>query len=140
MLKRTKKLHPAAGQRLCVYNVGLKVDAAWETSTVVMMSYYENVRLCKRHTVVPWLQFHVTNSTSAIVNYLRTTVMEEIRIDSDLNSCSQKCGMQHGYYLSSSYFRRLSYHHTLKTAQSILHWLQQKIIWIHTIYISTKQL
>ena len=39
-------------RRLCVYNAGLKVDARWEISTVVMMSYYENVCSCKRHTVV----------------------------------------------------------------------------------------
>ena len=39
-------------RRLCVYNAGLKVGARREISTVVMMSYYENVRSCKRHTVV----------------------------------------------------------------------------------------
>ena len=30
-----------------VDNAGLKVDARREISTVVMMSYYKNVRLCK---------------------------------------------------------------------------------------------
>ena len=30
-------------RKLCVYNVGLKVDAAQEILIVVMMSYYENV-------------------------------------------------------------------------------------------------
>ena len=40
-------------RRLCVYNAGLKVDTSREILTVVMMSYCENVRSCKRHTVVP---------------------------------------------------------------------------------------
>ena len=35
-----------------LYNEGLKVDASQEILTVVMKSNYENVRLCKRHTVV----------------------------------------------------------------------------------------
>jgi len=39
-------------RRFCVYNAGLKVDAAREILTVIMMSNNENVRLCKRHTVV----------------------------------------------------------------------------------------
>jgi len=39
-------------RRFCVYNEGLKVDAAQETLTVIMMSNDENVRSCKRHTVV----------------------------------------------------------------------------------------
>jgi len=39
-------------RRLCIYNAGLKVDASQEILTVVMMSYYKNVRLCKRLTVV----------------------------------------------------------------------------------------
>jgi len=39
-------------RRLCVYNVGLKVDTSQEILTVVMMPYYENVHSCKRHTVV----------------------------------------------------------------------------------------
>jgi len=39
-------------RRLCVYNAGLKVDASEEILTGVMTSYYENVRSCKRHTVV----------------------------------------------------------------------------------------
>jgi len=39
-------------RRLCVYNVGLKVDMSGEILTVIMMSYYENVRSCKKHTVV----------------------------------------------------------------------------------------
>jgi len=39
-------------RRFCVFNVGLKVDAL-ERSTMIMTSYYdENVRSCKRHTVV----------------------------------------------------------------------------------------
>ena len=36
----------------CLYNVGLKVDMARQISTAVMMSYYENIPSCKRHTVV----------------------------------------------------------------------------------------
>jgi len=39
-------------RRLCVYNAGLKVDTSGEILTVVMTSYYENVRSCKRHIVV----------------------------------------------------------------------------------------
>jgi len=39
-------------RRFCVFNAGLKVDAAREISTVIMTSNNENVRLCKRHTVV----------------------------------------------------------------------------------------
>jgi len=39
-------------RRFCVYNVGLKVDMAREILTVIMMSNDENVRSCKRHTVV----------------------------------------------------------------------------------------
>ena len=39
-------------RRLCVYHAGLKVDVSREILTVVMMSYYETVRSCKRHTVV----------------------------------------------------------------------------------------
>ena len=39
-------------RRLCVLNAGLKVDASREILTVIMMSYYEKVCSCKRHTVV----------------------------------------------------------------------------------------
>ena len=39
-------------RRLCVYNVGLKVDASQELLSVVMTSYYENFHSCKRHTIV----------------------------------------------------------------------------------------
>jgi len=39
-------------RRFYTYNVGLKVDAARETLTVIMMSNDENVHSCKRHTVV----------------------------------------------------------------------------------------
>jgi len=39
-------------RRLCVYNADLKIDTSQEILTVVMMSYYENVHSCKRHTVV----------------------------------------------------------------------------------------
>ena len=39
-------------RRLCVYNAGLKVDASQEILTVITMHYYENVCLCKRHTVI----------------------------------------------------------------------------------------
>jgi len=39
-------------RKLCVYNAGLNIDASREIFTVVMTSYYENVRSCKRHTVV----------------------------------------------------------------------------------------
>jgi len=39
-------------RRFCVYNAGLKVDAAQEILTVIMTSNDENVRSCKRHTVV----------------------------------------------------------------------------------------
>ena len=41
----------ALGRRLCVYSAGLKVDVGQEILTVVMTSYYKNVRSCKRHTV-----------------------------------------------------------------------------------------
>jgi len=39
-------------RRLCAYNADLKVDTSEEILTVVMTSYYENIRSCKRHTVV----------------------------------------------------------------------------------------
>jgi len=39
-------------RRFCVFNVGLKVDAAREILTVIMTSNDENICLCKRHTVV----------------------------------------------------------------------------------------
>jgi len=39
-------------KRFCVFNAGLKVDAAREISTMIMTSNGENVRSCKRHTVV----------------------------------------------------------------------------------------
>jgi len=39
-------------RKFCVYNVGLKVEAAREILTVIMTSNEENVRSCKRHTVV----------------------------------------------------------------------------------------
>jgi len=39
-------------RKFCVYNAGLKVDAAQEILTVIMTSNDENVRLCKRHKVV----------------------------------------------------------------------------------------
>jgi len=39
-------------RRFCVFNASLKVDAAQEISTMIMMSNDENVRSCKRHTVV----------------------------------------------------------------------------------------
>jgi len=38
--------------RFCVFNAGLKVDVAREILTVIMTSNDENVRSCKRHTVV----------------------------------------------------------------------------------------
>jgi len=39
-------------RRFCVYNAGLKVDTAREILTVIMTSNGKNVCLCKRHTVV----------------------------------------------------------------------------------------
>jgi len=39
-------------RRFCVYNAGLKVDAAQEILTVIMTANDESVRSCKRHTVV----------------------------------------------------------------------------------------
>jgi len=39
-------------RRFCVYNAGLKVDADREILTVIMTSNDENVRSCKRHTVL----------------------------------------------------------------------------------------
>jgi len=39
-------------RRLCVYNAGLKVDTSQEVLTVIMTSYYKNVRPCKRHIAV----------------------------------------------------------------------------------------
>jgi len=39
-------------RRFCVFDAGLKVDAAREILTVIMMSNDKNVRSCKRHTVV----------------------------------------------------------------------------------------
>jgi len=39
-------------RRFCVYDVGLKVDAARKILTVIMMSNDENIRSCKRQTVV----------------------------------------------------------------------------------------
>jgi len=39
-------------RRFCVFNAGLKVDAAREILTVIMTSNNENVRSCKRHTEV----------------------------------------------------------------------------------------
>ena len=47
-------------KRSCVYNAGLKVDAAQEILTVVMMSNDENVRSCKspflmNHLIMPLL-------------------------------------------------------------------------------------
>ena len=44
-------------RRLCVHSVGLKVDMTWEILTVVMTSYFENVRSCKRHTVLSMFCF-----------------------------------------------------------------------------------
>jgi len=39
-------------RRFCVFNAGLKVDAAREISTMIMTLNDENVLSCKRHTVV----------------------------------------------------------------------------------------
>jgi len=39
-------------RRFCVFNAGLKVDAAREILTVIMTSNDKNVRSCKKHTVV----------------------------------------------------------------------------------------
>ena len=47
-----KLLHWLLLRRLCVYSAGLKVDVSQEILSVVMTSYYENVRSCKRHTVL----------------------------------------------------------------------------------------
>ena len=44
---------------LCVYNADLKVDATREILTVVMMSYYENVRSCKTHSSLSCVLFLV---------------------------------------------------------------------------------
>jgi len=39
-------------RRFCVFNAGLKVDAAREILAVIMTSNDKNVCSCKRHTVV----------------------------------------------------------------------------------------
>jgi len=39
-------------RRFCVYNASLKIDTVQEILTVIMTSNDENVRSCKRHTVV----------------------------------------------------------------------------------------
>jgi len=39
-------------RRFCVCNAGLKIDAAREILNVIMTSNDENVRSCKRHTIV----------------------------------------------------------------------------------------
>jgi len=39
-------------RKFCVFNAGLKVDAVLEILTVILTSNDENVRLCKRHTVI----------------------------------------------------------------------------------------
>jgi len=39
-------------RRFCVFNAGLKVEAAQDILTVIMTSNDKNVRSCKRHTVV----------------------------------------------------------------------------------------
>jgi len=39
-------------RRFCVFNAGIKVDAAREILTVIMTLNAESVRSCKRHTVV----------------------------------------------------------------------------------------
>jgi len=44
-------------RRFCVYNVGLKVDAAREILTVIMKSNDENVRSCKRHSSLSCVLF-----------------------------------------------------------------------------------
>jgi len=39
-------------RKFCVFNAGLRVDVTGEISTMIMMSNDENIRSCKRHTVV----------------------------------------------------------------------------------------
>jgi len=39
-------------RRFCIFNAGLKVDVSREISTMIMTSNDENVRSCKRHTIV----------------------------------------------------------------------------------------
>jgi len=61
-------------RRLCVYNASLKVDANREILTVVMISYYENVRSNKRHTVICRTRFVFGNSLCSFLSLRLATV------------------------------------------------------------------
>jgi len=45
------------GKKVLCLQCGFKVDTVREILTVIMTSYDENVRLCKRHTVVRRARF-----------------------------------------------------------------------------------
>jgi len=76
-------------RRLCIYNAGLKVDASREILTVVMTSYYENVRSCKRHTVVRRV-FCFGDALCSFLALRLTTVSLDIRDHGGLGISSQQ--------------------------------------------------
>ena len=63
-------------RRLCVYNVGLKVDVSREILTVVMMSYYENVCSSKRHTAVCHTFYFGDSLCSFLASWLTTVSLD----------------------------------------------------------------
>jgi len=67
-------------RRLCAYNAGLKVDASREILTEVMMSYYKNVRLCKRHTVVHTTFYFGDLLCSFLASRLTTVILDHEKL------------------------------------------------------------
>ena len=101
-------------RRLCVYNAGLKVDASREILTVVMMSYYENVYSCKRHTVVRrtfcFWRFALL--------FLVTTVSLDIHVALKLILFLPLCGMVDMLVVFLSRFKKQLWVLVLATVQS----------------------
>ena len=68
-------------RKLCVYNVGLKVDVSQEILTVVMAPYYENICSCKSlHTVVCHAFYFGDSLCSFLASRLITVILDHEKL------------------------------------------------------------
>ena len=84
---------------MCVYNAGLKVDTRQEILTVVMMSYYENVCSCKRHTVVCRAFYFGDLLCSFLASRLTTVSLDRKKEKQNHQFCTETIGMKYYKYL-----------------------------------------
>ena len=67
-------------RKLCAYNAGLKVDVSQEILTMVMMSYYKNIRSCKRHTVVHHAFYFGDSLCFFLASRLTTMILDQKKL------------------------------------------------------------